>query len=416
MHLLVGFYADFNSARTDEYIDCLRQNASNTPVTRITVFIEDESTIEMLRRTYPIFAHEKIRPIEHRRRLMYNDLFAYANNTLAGCAVIVANADIFFDDSLALVDDIPLCGRMLCLSRWDEDSDGRPVHFDRSDSQDAWIFEAPLPRIEAKFHLGVPGCDSRLAYETGKAGLILCNPSRSIRARHLHKSTVRRYTERDRLRGPLCFVPCSFLDSVPGRTFERPSEFDFPTHRGRNVERLIEKKCRKLEDLIERHLGIVPPRALWRELRRAAARCSDLPCPTESSLASVGFRETMGYSLSRLTLGASTHNNESRPLVFIPPELEGLQFTQVVANHSASVEIQFHTSGKLFVLASPGWEGYAPAADFLDDAGWREPIEALQSRDGRTFEVWSLVGTERARLIVPTQVILAGENLVRLAQ
>jgi hypothetical protein len=347
---------------------------------------------------------------------MYSDLFAYANDTLAGCTVIIANADIFFDDSLALIDNISLSGRMLCLCRWDENSDGLPAHFDRPDSQDAWIFEAPLPRIEAEFHLGVPGCDSRLAFEASKAGLTVSNPSRSVRARHLHRSTIRRYTESDRLRGPLRFVPCSFLDSAPVRqAFERPSELDFPTHRGRAVERLIETNCRQLEDLIESRLGIVPPRTLHQELRRAAARCSNLSFPAETALASVEFRETMGYSISILKLGASTHNNESRPVIFVPPELEGLQFTQVVANHSAPVEIRFRTSGKLFVLASPGWEGYAPAAGFLDDAGWRESIKALRSRDHRTFEVWSLVGTERARLAVPTQVMLAGEKLVRLA-
>jgi hypothetical protein len=348
---------------------------------------------------------------------MYSHLFAYANKILAGCAVIIANADIFFDDSLALLDDVSLSGRMLCLSRWDENSDGLLVHFDRPDSQDAWIFEAPVLHIEAEFHLGVPGCDGRLAYEASKAGLTVCNPSRSIRAHHLHQSTIRRYTESDRLCGPLLFVPCSFLDPSPVRqAFERPSESDFPTHRGRAVERLIDANCRQLEALIESQFGIVPPRALQRELRRAAARCSDLPCLAETGLASVGFRESMGYSLSILRLGASTHNNESRPLVFVPPELEGLQFTQVVANHSAPVEIQFHTGGKLFVLASPGWEGYTPAASFLEDAGWREAIEALRSRDGRTFEAWSLVGTAGARVVVPMQVMLVGENLTRLAQ
>jgi hypothetical protein len=59
----------------------------------------------------------------------------------------------------------------------------------------------------------------------------------------------------------------------------------------------------------------------------------------------------------------------------MPNELSGICFTQVVANFSRPVEIQFQTAGRALVLASPGWESYAPAASYLNDTGWREPLE-----------------------------------------
>jgi hypothetical protein len=101
-------------------------------------------------------------------------------------------------------------------------------------------------------------------------------------------------------------------------------------------------------------------------------------------------------------------------LVFVPVELADLAFTQVVANHATPVEVEFRTRGRLFVLAAPGWQGYASAAEFLDDAGWRDSIEPLRTRDGTTFEVWSLYAEGGERLQVPTQVMLAAAQLLRL--
>ena len=149
-------------------------------------------------------------------------------------------------------------------------------------------------------------------------------------------------------------------------------------------------------------------------LRAIRERTSGPARPIELSLARVAFQETMGYTLARLQLGVSTHNNDQRPLVFVPPALEQMPFTQVVANHAAPVEISFMSEGRLFLLASPGWEGYAIAEAFLDEAGWREPVEPLRTKDGTVFKPWSLAGKAGEGLIVPTQVMLASSEVTRL--
>jgi hypothetical protein len=413
MQLLVGFYQDADPARTAEFVECVRRNAANPHLDRVTVFLEDRVSPADVAARHDALAHPKVRLVEHGRRLTFAHLFEYANRNLAGATVIIANADIFFDETLALLADAPLERAMLCLSRWDESADGAPRHFDRPDSQDAWVFEAPVAPVAADFCLGVPGCDNRLAWEAERAGLAVTNPSRSVRARHLHRSAVRRYTPRDRLHGPVRLVPASFL--APSAAAAAPAEPDFPSHRTWRAAREADARARELEALLAPHLGGALPRALRRELRAAvSARLKAAARPADASIAAVAFRETMGYALATLEPGASTHHNDPRPLVSIPAALAGLRFTQVVANHAAPVEVEFRTAGRVYVLAAPGWEGFAPAAAFLDAAGWREPVEPLRAADGTRFEVWTLAAEPGERFVAPTQVMLAARELVKL--
>jgi hypothetical protein len=153
----------------------------------------------------------KLRLVELGRRATYRDLFDYANAHLAGRRVVVANADIHFGDDLARLDAYDLAGKMLCLSRWDVQWDGSARFFEHGESQDAWIFDAPISAFPCEFQLGVPGCDNRLAWEAAQAGLAVENPARSLRAYHLHLSGVRRYGERHRIGGDVLSVPAGFL-------------------------------------------------------------------------------------------------------------------------------------------------------------------------------------------------------------
>jgi hypothetical protein len=414
MILLVGLYIDASAARTAEFIECVRRNASNEQIDQLTVFLEDSLSLVDARSRFPTLAHPKVQLIAHGRRLTYADLFEHANRYLNGAGVIIANGDIFFDETLALLEEEVLAGRMLCLSRWDQAADGTFRHFDRPESQDAWIFEPPVPPIGADFCLGKPGCDNRLAYEAERAGLLVSNPSRSVHARHLHHTAIRHYTQRERLNGPIRLVPACFLETPAAvtRLTDMPVN-GFPSHRSFRTASLVKDRYREVEALLIAHLGGVIPRSLRRELLRTLSSRTPGPLrPNDAPLAAIAFRESMGYTLARLECGVSTHNNDPRPLVRVPAELAGLPFTQVVANHATPVEIKFRTGGRLFVLAAQGWEGYAPAAAFLDSAGWREPIEPLRTGCGTIFEPWSLAANAGERLVIPTQVMLAAAELI----
>lgn len=205
--LLVGLYHEPVPARAHELTACLARNLHNPQLSKICVFAEDA---EAPVRKRPLLQHPKITVIDHGQRVRYSDLFHWANRNLPGKISVIANADIYFDDTLRLLTGMDLRDKLLCLSRWDVHADGTAHLFEYAYSQDAWIFQAPLRPVRCDFHLGTPGCDNRLAWEAQAAGLRVENPSRSIRAYHLHGSGLRR--EQAPLTGPLLAVPLSALD------------------------------------------------------------------------------------------------------------------------------------------------------------------------------------------------------------
>lgn len=358
MILLAGFYLDPSAERLAELLGCIERNSANRRISALHLFVEDRVDPAWLRSRYPQLAAPKVRLVPHGRRVTYRDLFTYANEQLAGERVILANADIFFDHTLARLDDCDLRGRLLCLSRWDLHGDGIWRLFDFESSQDAWIFDAPIRPFPCDFHLGLLGCDNRLAWEAAGAGLLLANPSRSIRAYHLHASNVRRYTEAQRLHGMTRGVP--------------------PVHL---------------------HEASLPTR------HTSARDAADVTC------AAVAFRETMGYTVARLALGVSSHNNDTRPFTAIPDPLAGRNFTQVVSCSVSPVELQFLTSGRLYILAGTDWYGYSPATVWLGTHGEPEPLPFVETCHRPAFEVWSLRGREGDRFVVPTQVMLVSDHL-----
>ena len=200
--LLTGFYWDADPDRRAELIECLRRNAAHDGIGELHVFVEDDTSPGELPALVGPAVMPKLRVIERGERLTFEDLFAHAERLAPRRRVIIANADIFFDSTLSLLEDVDLAGQLLCLSRWDEVPGRSPAFFDYSGSQDAWIFDPPLPTFPCAFRLGLPGCDNRLVWEAARAGLAVSNPSRSIRARHLHGTNVRHYTKRERVAGP----------------------------------------------------------------------------------------------------------------------------------------------------------------------------------------------------------------------
>lgn len=355
MIVLVGLYLDASVERLREFLTCIERNASNRKIAAVHVFIEEACDLASLVSRFPQLASPKVRLVAHGRRVTFHDLFAYANRELPGRRVILANTDIFFDHTLSRLDDYPLAGRLLCLSRWDLQKDQSWRLFDYQWSQDAWIFEAPVPDFDCDFHLGIPGCDNRLPWEAEQAGLAVSNPSRSIRAYHLHSSGIRRYTDAQRMRGSRRGVPPGYLDA-----------------------------------------GATP---------RTTRGEDEIPC------AAVAFHETMGYTLGQLRLGASSHNNVVRPFTAIPERLAGRTFTQVVSGAASSVRLQFLTSGRVYVLAGTDWNGYYIATAWLGGNGEPAPTPFVETGHRRAFEVWSLLGERGDQFVIPTQVMLVSDFL-----
>ncbi len=182
--LYTSYYKDKNDIRQAELDHCLKKNIENPLINRIMLFAESAVPFES----------DKIVIISDKRPT-YQDKFN-AINTYCQSHLeisIIANTDIYFDDLSEL--HTHLNGtKCIALSRWDiKPPLPAKLHNERF-SQDAWIFQGKVKPIKyASFHLGVPGCDNRIAWELHRAGYILKNPASKIKCYHYHPSDLHTY-------------------------------------------------------------------------------------------------------------------------------------------------------------------------------------------------------------------------------
>lgn len=118
-------------------------------------------------------------------RPTFSELFerskAFPNDVNCFC-----NSDIYFDSETAHLLHAIKPNECYALTRYDL-IEGEKVFFNRSDSQDCWVFRGAIGGIKnIDFPQGRWGCDNRLAHEIFAAGYDIKNPSLSIKTIHLH--------------------------------------------------------------------------------------------------------------------------------------------------------------------------------------------------------------------------------------
>jgi SAM-dependent methyltransferase len=185
MHLILQYYVSGQEDRQRELDACLQKNLDNPFIARVYLLTEETVDLSHLRQS------DKIAQTVIGERLTYERAFHFANaHARGGAAWILANADIYFDESLRYLADADMKGKMFALTRHDIQKDGSlmllPPAYAQG-SQDAWIFVPPVPldTMSTRFSLGIPGCDSKIAYEFVKAGYRVVNPSKKIILHHL---------------------------------------------------------------------------------------------------------------------------------------------------------------------------------------------------------------------------------------
>lgn len=168
IRLFYNYYEDKNPVRKNEINFCLQKNLANPHLTTIVVDSPGKPTYD--------FFFQKINEI-----------------TGPDDINIVANSDIFFDDTIKLVEKIKH-KECYALLRWEWYPNRKTEFFDRPDSQDTWITRGKIENVYGQFSLGIRGCDNRIAHEFQKAGYNVLNPAKTIRSYHVHNSNVRNYT------------------------------------------------------------------------------------------------------------------------------------------------------------------------------------------------------------------------------
>jgi hypothetical protein len=182
--LLTTLYNEVHPERAQELVTCLERNAANPWIDEIHVFY-DASAGGRAGPVRQALDRSEARLRETNGRPTYGDFFRYAQEELADEIVILANADIHFDQTLAQLSRFDWQGVLLAITRDDF------VGTESEGSSDAWIFRAPLPLFGESVTFGTICCDQVISFLALKQGLRVENPCLSIRCTHLHQSQVR---------------------------------------------------------------------------------------------------------------------------------------------------------------------------------------------------------------------------------
>ncbi len=131
------------------------------------------------------------------RRWAYGDFFEMAASQFTGKVCVIANTDIFFNDTARIIPRVCRRGRLVALTRWESPSSPRMLgHFagERffSGSQDSWAFiGGDMTSLGADIPMGRIGCDNAIVGEACLAGLEVVNPSLEVVTLHVHDSRHR---------------------------------------------------------------------------------------------------------------------------------------------------------------------------------------------------------------------------------
>jgi hypothetical protein len=183
VNLYTSYYQDKDPKRQKELLYCLKKNIENPLIDNIFLIVEGEVKLPINGKLIIIEAN----------RPTYRNFFDLINDTVTSPNdfSILANTDIYFNDTLQLIDLREK--QCIALSRWDKRKDGLRLHNERY-SQDTWIFKGKIRNVRfCDFFMGIPGCDNRIAYELNRAGYRLFNPAYSIQSIHYHQSDLHNY-------------------------------------------------------------------------------------------------------------------------------------------------------------------------------------------------------------------------------
>lgn len=134
------------------------------------------------------------------KRLSFGDFFEHAETHYRDEVCAIANSDILFDSTSALIPPSCKQGRLLTLTRWEPPyltprflghSLGEKFF---SGSQDVWAFVAGgLPHLTEKVPLGFVACDQIIVGWAAMSQCEVINPCLTIKTMHVHRDTKRNF-------------------------------------------------------------------------------------------------------------------------------------------------------------------------------------------------------------------------------
>lgn len=242
-NLIVQYYTIKSSddayriQRQEEINKCLLYNVQNKYLDEIHLLTEEHYDLDFI----PTDLKHKINQTVIHTRLTYKIAFDYYNTHIPDTICMLANADIFTDESIEILYHINFENSVLALNRYEFDSEERaslqsgceinrdfPILFPNYGpsiwSQDAWVWKTPSFNMSnVDFVLGSWGCDIKIAYLLHNAHFIVYNPSFLLSVNHFDRLS---YTVDDNgiLKGVISSLrdpPTSTSDYASKRLFLR---------------------------------------------------------------------------------------------------------------------------------------------------------------------------------------------------
>ena len=177
IRLLTNLFRPKDDQRWHELVGCLLLNSSRFD--ELVVVLSDTDLPNIGR---------PVHTFQHSGRIQFNVYFDIIEKLDTEAINVIANADIYFDQTISLINTIGQKDFYI-LNRHDDNA-----LLNSPDAQDAWVFKscsgqkAPKNLDQVQ---GTPGCDNSLAYAMHMNGYNVSNPSRSIICHHVHKNHTR---------------------------------------------------------------------------------------------------------------------------------------------------------------------------------------------------------------------------------
>ena len=187
------YFAARTAERQAEFDLCLRHNLACDAIDQLVLLIDDGHI--------PPMAHPKLLIRRFDSRPTYLQWLDLTDGLPAGQLSILANTDIYFDETLPKVQTaLATIGRFLALSRYEKVADTLQRHNNPKWSQDVWGLRTgqalgPSLRKSLDIPLGVPRCDNKIAYLFAVHGWAIHNPMNDVRTVHVHETQQRHYNK-----------------------------------------------------------------------------------------------------------------------------------------------------------------------------------------------------------------------------
>ncbi len=221
IYLFLQFYLDKDPQRLTETVTSLNNNIKLNIFDKIYLLNERIYTEQELQLDSKSL--EKIIQVNIGKRLTYSDVLNYVINTNINGYIVIANSDIFFDNTINNIRYTTLSEQksLYALTRL-EYSD---INFNKLDTcnlskgggscQDTWILHSNfIPNKKeitlCDFELGRVGCDNKITYLFNSFGFIIYNEPYIIKTYHYHTEKSRNVHEREKFR-----IPRPYLFIIP---------------------------------------------------------------------------------------------------------------------------------------------------------------------------------------------------------